>query len=80
MSRSLHDRGNGTFDADRLLLARVEALHAAVTESCDLAGLAMTASEAAALRAQVIYRAGVFERWLLRPDEDGPDYTIHEAG
>lgn len=73
MSLPLHDRGNGTFDPDRLLLARVEALHAAVsleTEILDLGGVDMTADLADQARTETLYRAGVFERWLLRPDED----------
>jgi hypothetical protein len=89
--RQIHDHGNGTFDAERLLEARVEALHAAVDLETALAGLRgftgrvnMTDAMADLVRRETVYRAVMFERWLLRPDdgpdEIGPGYTIHEAG
>lgn len=78
MSFQLHDLGNGTFNADRLLEARKAALREAVREESGLSlaaermigsGLGMSARQAEEQRKRTLARAEVLERWLLRPPD-----------
>jgi hypothetical protein len=72
--RQIHDRGNGTYDADRLLAARTAALREAVRLELGLAGAGLgnglTVAEADHARAVIETTAARLERWILRPVVD----------